>query len=350
MISVFVSASQSYEVKIGSNLLPSLGQEIQKICQTGKIAIISDSNVFPLYGSTIETSLKASGFAVFSFVFPAGENSKTPAVYLEILNFLSENQLTRSDCLVALGGGVVGDITGFAAATYLRGIAYVQVPTSLLAMVDSSVGGKTAIDLPAGKNLAGAFYQPKLVLCDTDTLRTLPEEDFRDGCAEIIKYAMVFDKELFAHLQQAGLAFDREIVISKCITLKRDVVDADEFDRGQRMLLNFGHTLGHAVEAKSNYCLSHGKSVAIGMAIVCRSCANQGFCPREVSDALINLLNQFSLPTATDNSAQQLCAIALSDKKRNGDIVHLIVPKAVGNCEISPICANDLIFFTEAGL
>ena len=350
MISVSVCASQSYEVKIGRNLLPTLGQEIANVCHAGKIAIISDSNVFPLYGNTVESTLRASGFEICSFVFPAGENSKTPSVYLEILDFLSENQLTRSDCMVALGGGVVGDITGFAAATYLRGIAYVQVPTTLLAMVDSSVGGKTAIDLPAGKNLVGAFYQPKLVLCDTDTLHTLPEEDFRDGCAEIIKYAMVFDKELFTHLQRTGLAFDREAVISKCVTLKRDVVAADEFDRGQRMLLNFGHTLGHAVEARSNYRLSHGKSVAIGMAIVCRSCANRGLCPRQVCDALLNLLTQFSLPTTTDNSAQQLCAIALSDKKRSGDTVHLIVPKSVGNCEISPICANDLIFFTEAGL
>lgn len=172
--------------------------------------------------------------------------------------------------VVALGGGVVGDLAGFAAASYLRGIRFIQVPTTLLAAVDSSVGGKTAIDLPAGKNLAGAFCQPSLVLCDTDTLNSLPLDIFRDGCAEVIKYGVLYDPKLFAHLEEKGLSFDREAVITRCVELKRDVVMEDEFDTGARMKLNLGHTVGHGVEAKSHFAISHGKAVAIGMAIVSR--------------------------------------------------------------------------------
>ena len=194
---------------------------------------------------------------------------------MELLNFLAENKLTRSDALIALGGGVVGDLTGFAAATYLRGIDYIQIPTTLLAAVDSSVGGKTAIDLPSGKNLVGAFYQPKLVLCDTDTLNTLPEDIFRDGCAEVIKYGVLYDAELFAHLDESGLSFDREAVIARCVELKRDVVAEDEFDRGKRQKLNLGHTIGHGIEACSGYGISHGKAVAMGMTIITKTPAKK---------------------------------------------------------------------------
>ena len=201
---VKVNASTAYEVMIGSGLLFSLGNEVAKVTKVGTAAIISDSNVWPLYGKTAQESLENTGFSVVSFIFPAGESSKSGATYLKLMNFLAQNHVTRSDCLIALGGGVVGDLTGFAAATYLRGISYIQVPTTLLAAVDSSVGGKTAIDLECGKNLVGAFYQPKLVLCDTDTLSSLPDEIFRDGCAEVIKYSVLYDPQLFAHLQTAA--------------------------------------------------------------------------------------------------------------------------------------------------
>ena len=180
---IHVTASTEYDVKIGSGLLTQLGAEVANVCKVGTSAIISDSNVWPLYGEAAAASLLNAGYRVVHYAFPTGEESKNGDTYLAILNFLAENQITRADCIVALGGGVVGDIAGFAAATYLRGIAYIQVPTTLLAAVDSSVGGKTAIDLKAGKNLAGAFYQPRLVLCDTDLLQTLPKEIFRDGCA-----------------------------------------------------------------------------------------------------------------------------------------------------------------------
>ena len=223
MNTIKIKASKSYEVIVGNNLHSKLGTYASQLKKTGKAAIISDSNVWPIYGAEAERSLNSAGFETCNFVFPAGEESKTGETYLSILNFLAENHLTRSDLLIALGGGVVGDITGCAAATYLRGISYIQIPTTLLAMVDSSVGGKTAIDLPAGKNLAGAFYQPSVVLCDISALETLPEDVFRAGCAEIIKYGVLDDKGLFDHLYRNGLAFDREMVVSRCIQLKRDV-------------------------------------------------------------------------------------------------------------------------------
>lgn len=347
---VKVNASTAYEVMIGSGLLSSLGQEVAKVTKVGKAAIVSDSNVWPLYGKTAQKSLENAGFSVVSFVFPAGESSKSGATYLELMSFLAQNHVTRSDCLIALGGGVVGDLTGFAAATYLRGISYIQVPTTLLAAVDSSVGGKTAIDLECGKNLVGAFYQPKLVLCDTDALHSLPTDIFRDGCAEVIKYGILYDPRLFAHLQEHGLSFDREAVITRCVELKRDVVAEDEFDTGSRMKLNLGHTVGHGVEAGSHYSVSHGKAVAIGMAIVSRAAAKEGICPLETADKIVDLLQQFGLPTATEYSSEILYDAALSDKKRSGVVVNLIVPKAIGECAIVPTPVEALKTFIREGL
>ncbi len=350
MKSVQVNASKSYQVLIDSGLLNDLGTHAAEVTGICKAAIVSDSNVYPLYGNTVENSLQNAGYDVVNFVFPAGESSKSGDTYLKLLNFLAENQLTRADCLIALGGGVVGDLTGFAAATYLRGIAYIQVPTTLLAAVDSSVGGKTAIDLTAGKNLCGAFYQPSLVLCDTDTLNTLPADIFRDGCAEVIKYGILYDEALFDLLSQTGINFPREDVIARCVQWKRDVIMQDEFDRGDRQKLNLGHTIGHGVEAHSGFSISHGKAVAIGMAIVSRAAAAIGLCPVSVSSRICQVIDHFGLPTHTDFSAHQLFTAALSDKKRSGQTVNLIVPMNIGNCIIHPTPVSDLQSFIEAGL
>lgn len=351
MKTITVSASKQYDVLVGTGLLPHLGKYIRSVSKAGRIAIISDSNVWPLYGSTVMKSLERSGYSgTVSYRFPAGEESKNGATYLEILEFLAENHLTRADCIVALGGGVTGDMAGFAAATFLRGIDYIQVPTTLLAAVDSSVGGKTAIDLKAGKNLAGAFYQPKLVLCDLDTLHTLPKNVFRDGCAEVIKYGVLYDPALFAHLAEHGLSFHREDVVSRCIELKRDVVAGDEFDRGARQKLNLGHTIGHGVEANSNFTVSHGQAVAIGMAVVSRAAAVKDICPESVKDAVIEVLKKFDLPVSTVFDAAEIYASALSDKKRSGGTVNLIVPKEIGECIILPTAVEELESFIEAGL
>ena len=350
MNTLSVTASKAYHVHIGENLLPQIGEYAASVKKPCKAAIISDSNVFPIYGAVAEKSLQAAGFNVIRHIFPAGESSKNGEIYLDILNFLATAHMTRSDLLIALGGGVVGDMTGFVAATYLRGISFIQVPTTLLAMVDSSVGGKTAIDLPAGKNLAGAFYQPELVLCDVSTLATLPNEIFQDGCAEVIKYGILYDERLFAHLSEFGLNFDRQAVVSRCVELKRDVVAEDEFDRGSRQKLNLGHTIGHGIEACSNYLISHGRAVAAGIAIVTRAAASQGICTDDTSRQIQDILNKFGLPNNTQYDETELYTWALSDKKRSGDTVNLIVPKAIGDCKIIPTKTKELKAFIKAGL
>lgn len=344
MTTVTVKASQTYDVKIGRGLLDTLGEEAARAFQGRTVCIVSDSNVAPHYLSQATHSLERAGFTVLAFVFPAGEEHKNGHTYLSLLEYLAQEHLTRADGLVALGGGVVGDLTGFAAATYLRGIPFLQLPTTLLAAVDASVGGKTAIDLEHGKNLAGAFYQPKAVLCDLDTWATLPADILSDGCAEVIKYGVLYDPKLFAHLEEKGLSFDREAVITRCVELKRDVVMEDEFDTGARMKLNLGHTVGHGVEAKSHFTISHGKAVAIGMAIVSRAsaCADT---PR-----IVALLEQFGLPTRTDYSADDLFSYTLSDKKRSGGTVNLIIPRAIGDCAIVPTKVESLKSFIQAGL
>lgn len=344
MNTVTVNASKTYDICIGSGLMSQLGQKAAALEGAKTVCIVSDTNVWPLYGAQAQASLENAGFSVFSYVFPAGEASKNGLVFLDLLNTLAQHHVTRSDLIVALGGGVVGDLAGFAAASFLRGIRFIQVPTTLLAAVDSSVGGKTAIDLPAGKNLAGAFCQPSLVLCDIDTLNTLPREIFRNGCAEVIKYGILYDPDLFSHLEEKGLDFDREKVITRCVELKRDVVMTDEFDTGLRMKLNLGHTIGHGVEAKSQFALSHGQAVAIGTAIVTRACG----CPD--GPRILGILEAFGLPICTDYSAADLYTYTLSDKKRSGNLVNLILPKAIGDCRIVPTPVSQLQSFIEAGL
>ena len=350
MKTVHVTASRSYDVIIGSGLLPQLGNKARSLTKAKKAAIVSESNVFPLYGQEAEKSLKEASFEVVSFVFPAGEESKNGETYLKLLNFLSENRLTRTDLIIALGGGVVGDLAGFAAATYLRGIPFIQVPTTLLAAVDSSVGGKTAIDLEAGKNLCGAFYQPSLVLCDIDTLNTLPEDIFRDGCAEVIKYGILYDPDLFGHLDAQGLGFDREAVITRCVELKRDVVAEDEFDTGARMRLNLGHTVGHGIEAQSHFEISPGSAVAMGTAIITRAAAALGICSQETRASVLGVLEKFGLPLHCGYTAESLYTSALSDKKRSGGTVNLIIPERIGFCRIAPTAVEEIQSVIEAGL
>ena len=344
MNTITVHASKDYNVTIGSGVLGQLGEIVRRTTAAETVCLVTDTNVRFLHAGSAIKSLTDAGLRLCSISFPAGEASKTAENYLLLLKTLAKEGLTRADCVIALGGGVVGDLAGFAAATYLRGIAYIQVPTTLLAMVDSSVGGKTGIDLEGGKNQVGAFHQPHAVLCDTDILCTLPESIFRDGCAEVIKYGVLYDPELFTHLETTGMAFDRAYVISRCVELKRNAVEADEFDRGQRKLLNFGHTIGHAIEKCSNYTVTHGQAVAIGMAMVCRStnCRDNG--------RILSLLEKFGLPVKTDDSAVALANAAFSDKKRSGGNVELIIPKAIGDCHLVSAPIDELQAFIEKGL
>ena len=344
MTSISVKASTSYDILVGTGIISRLAETVCAVTPGSKVCVVSDSNVFPAYGQQAIAILTAQKLEVCTYIFPAGESSKCFQTYLSLLNFLAENQLTRSDCIVALGGGVTGDLAGFAAATYLRGIPYIQVPTTLLAMVDSSVGGKTAIDLPAGKNLCGAFCQPAAVLCDLELLGTLPEDVFLDGCAEVIKYAVLFDPELFDHLHQHGTGFDKEYVICRCIRHKAQVVEMDERDQGRRMLLNLGHTLGHAIEQCSNYSVSHGKAVSIGIAMMVRSAK----CCDE--QRIVSLLQQFHLPDATTFSPMELYNAALADKKRDAQGIHMVVPQSIGHCQIQSVSLDALKTLIEEGM
>ena len=349
MTTVTVRASRPYEVTIGRGLLDTVGRQAAGQWKGRSAAVVSDSTVAPLYLNRVKDSLERAGFQVHSFVFPAGEDQKNGGTYLKLLEFLAARRLTRADGLIALGGGVVGDLAGFAAATFLRGIGFLQLPTTLLAAVDSSVGG-TAIDLTNGKNLAGVFYQPQAVLCDLDTLDTLPAEVFADGCAEVIKYGMIGDPALLARLETVDFRADPEELVARCVAQKRDLVEQDEFDTGARQLLNLGHTLGHGVEACSGYTVSHGRAVAIGMTLVTRAAVAFGRCPAEVLPRLRRLLERYGLPDATAYSAQALYEKTLSDKKRSGDAISLVVPIAWGASQLVRIPVSELPAWIERGL
>lgn len=342
MKTVHIDASRSYDVRIGRGLLADCGRQIAERVHCASAAVVADDTVYALYGERVCASLEAAGVRTVCYVFPHGEKSKNLLEYAKILNFLAENRVTRADALIALGGGVTGDLGGFAAATYLRGIPFVQLPTTLLAAVDSSVGGKTAVDLPAGKNLAGAFYQPELVLCDLDTLDSLPREIFLDGCAEVIKYAVLGSRELFALLADIPSGKGLEEVTARCVEMKRDFVQSDELDRGARQMLNLGHTFGHAVEASSRFTLSHGKSVAIGMAMILRAACSRGLCSAETRDAVIALLQRYGLPTECPYPADMLLGALSADKKIFGTRLNLVVPTDIGACRLLPVGVDEL--------
>ena len=342
MKTVHIDASKSYDVRIGRGLLDDCGRQIAERVRCAIAAVVADDTVYALYGERVCASLEAAGVRTVCYVFPHGEKSKNLLEYAKILNFLAENRVTRADALIALGGGVTGDLGGFAAATYLRGIPFVQLPTTLLAAVDSSVGGKTAVDLPAGKNLAGAFYQPELVLCDLDTLDSLPREIFLDGCAEVIKYAVLGSRELFALLADIPSGKGLEEVTARCVEMKRDFVQSDELDRGARQMLNLGHTFGHAVEASSRFTLSHGKSVAIGMAMILRAACSRGLCSAETRDAVIALLQRYGLPTECPYPADMLLGALSADKKIFGTRLNLVVPTDIGACRLLPVGVDEL--------
>ena len=349
MKTVTVNASTTYDILIGQGLLSEVGRLCAETVGLCRVCVVTDDTVEALYFETVRDSLAHAGYDVLKFVIPHGEASKNTTSLVNLLEFLASHHLTRSDCLIALGGGVVGDLTGFAAAVYLRGIRFVQIPTTLLAAVDSSVGGKTAVDLQAGKNLAGAFHQPSLVLCDYATLNTLTPEIFADGCAEVIKYGVINDRPLFDRLKK-GIRQNIEEVIAACVKNKRDIVEGDEFDRGQRQLLNLGHTVGHAIELCSHMEISHGSAVAMGMVIVMRASVHMGLCSEQELDELIALLRAAQLPIVCPFSADELAQAALGDKKRSGDSLTLILPYAIGDSQLYRVSVDELPEILKKGL
>ncbi len=343
MRKVEVRASRNYDILIGRDLMAHCGELTANVIKPCTAALITDDVVDALYAQKVKASLEDAGFAVHKFVFPNGARSKNWQTLGEILEFMAENQLTRGDIVVALGGGVAGDMAGFAAAVYARGIRFIQIPTTLLAAVDSSVGGKTAVDLNAAKNMAGAFCQPSLVLIDCDVLEKLPQELIADGAAEIIKYGILADAALFDMMRRGELTEHLEEIVETCVTIKRDVVAEDEFDTGRRQLLNLGHTLGHAVEKNSDFTLSHGKGVAVGMMLIAKAAWKKGYCESDITDVLRQALAAYALPDSTVYTPEQLASVALVDKKRRGNEITLIVPKKIGECELVKVPVSELV-------
>lgn len=342
-----VNASKNYDVIIGEGILDSLGERCVSLFGKSRAVIVTDSNVKEHWLDAAKKSLQLAGIETSVFVFPAGEESKSKETLFELLEFMAESKITRSDFLVALGGGVTGDMTGLAASLCLRGIPFVQVPTSLLAAVDSSVGGKTAVNLNAGKNLVGAFYQPSLVICDTNTLSTLPAEEFANGMAEIIKYGVIFDKGLFDKVRGGNVKSDIEDIIARCVELKRDVVAKDEFDKGDRQLLNFGHTMAHSIEKCSNFEIPHGSAVAIGMVIAARASHALGWSDEDCTEAIIEANKNNNLPCGCEFSPADLADVALSDKKRTGGTINFVIPKVMGECVLKKIPVDMLYQIAE---
>ena len=350
MRKVIVKASVEYAILIGRGILGQLGEEVKKRIQPCKAAIITDTTVEKLYAEKAELSLREAGFTTCRFVYPAGEQSKHIGTLSDILEFLAEEEMTRQDIIIALGGGVCGDMAGFAAAVYQRGIRFVQVPTTFLAAVDSSVGGKTAIDLKAGKNMAGAFYQPHLVLCDVDMLDTLPEEVFADGIAETLKYGIIGDVELFEKTATGTFRDDLEEIIETCVKMKRDIVMEDEFDTGVRQLLNLGHTLGHAIEKKSDFTISHGHAVAIGMHLIAKAAEEKGMAENGLAEKIRKALENNQLPVSIGYSAEEITEGALKDKKRRGGEISFVFPEKIGHCEIVKVPVAEVTKLIEKAL
>lgn len=346
---VRVEASSVYDVLIGGGLLEEAGKLIAECLDTRKAVVVTDDVVEARFGKALMRSLNSADFSASLFAFPAGESSKNLQTLNDILEFIGAHELHRSDLIVCLGGGVVGDVGGLAAALYARGTRFVQIPTTLLAAVDSSVGGKTAVNLGAGKNLAGAFAQPARVLCDTDILRDLPDELLRDGAAEIAKYGVLEAPELLDCLISGRLTVEMDDVVSRCVSIKRDYVAEDEFDRGKRQALNLGHTIGHAVEKCSNYALTHGQGVAIGLYAIARAAHALGISEEDTAPALGRALSACGLDVRCPYNKDELLSAMALDKKRRGDEITLVVPVKLGRCELLRVPVSALGEWLEAG-
>lgn len=324
MQTIRVYASKDYDVLVGENILGELISHEGGARAFSRVCIVTDEHVAPLHLNALHKVLDAGGIPYETIVLPFGEGTKSLEMLGYVLRFLAEHAFSKSDALIALGGGVIGDLTALCAALYLRGISCIQIPTTLLSMVDSSVGGKCAVNLPVGKNLVGTFFQPSLVLCDTAFLKTLPKEEFANGMAEVIKYALGFDRKLFEQLEE-GIEGHLSDVIATCISIKRDVVGRDEFDRGERKALNLGHTPAHAIESLSDFTIPHGAAVAMGLSIM-----SHAYLSKTDAARVDALLTRYGLETRSPYRADELARAALSDKKRENDTLTLITPEDIG--------------------
>ncbi len=337
----------SYTIEIERGLLDQVGAKLKALTKAEKIAVITDHNVRNLYGERIRKVLKEAGFDVKVIAIPAGESSKNLRVYGDVLEALAGFDMSRSDAVVTFSGGVPGDLGGFAAASYMRGIPFFQIPTTILAQIDSSVGGKVAVDLPAGKNLAGAFYQPKGVFIDPDLLHTLPVRYIHDGLAEAVKYGCIGDRELFELFENLASEEDleekMEEIILRSVLQKVKFVEEDQFDNGSRQMLNFGHTIGHAIERYFHYnTYTHGEAVAIGMSLLTAQTEKLGLTEAGSTERLIAVLKKLSLPTSIGVAAEDLIPHILHDKKRRGKEITLVTMDKIGKAALKKVETDKL--------
>ncbi|WP_409966841.1 3-dehydroquinate synthase [Bengtsoniella intestinalis] len=341
----------SYDVTIGSGVRHQCGEILRPLLGDCRVAIITDTTVAPLYLSGVRQSLETAGFQVCAMTFPAGEAHKNMTTLTQILEFLATEQLSRNDCVIALGGGVVGDMAGFAAGCFLRGIRYVQMPTTALSAIDSSVGGKTAIDLSAGKNLAGLFLQPTAVICDTECLQSLPRDILADGFAEGLKTGVLVGGSLFETVSQ-GLPTPEGLaqMLAECVAYKGGVVERDEREMGERKLLNLGHTPAHAIELCSNFGILHGHAVAIGTAMMARAAVKRGVLDVHIANMVVEAIAKSGLPITTHFDPEQLAEAALHDKKRAGDTITVVLPHGLGDCRLHKLPITELAMLFAQGL
>ena len=335
---ITVKTGAPYQVLVGDNLINNVGKYVLEIAKPCKALIVTDDIVSKLYLNGVKNSLVECGFCVEDFIFPAGETSKTVDTYLQIVARLAELSFTRSDIIIALGGGVVGDVAGFSASTYLRGIKCVQIPTTLLSQIDSSVGGKTAVNLPQGKNLLGAFYQPSLVVCDVDVLADLPKSVLLAGYGEMLKYA-ILDKKVYDELVGHGALAN---LVSLCVEYKKNIVEVDEKESNERRLLNLGHTSGHAIEKLSNFTISHGIGVAYGLKIMAGYSLKKGYVDKATFDSIVALIDDTVTLQKLPYSAKTIAENAQNDKKRAGDTVTIVTIHGIGDCRLETVFVEEL--------
>ncbi len=341
MKTVNVKTSTPYDVLIGKNLLENAGEFIASVITPCRALIVTDDVVLPLYGGIVGESLATKGFEVEFFVIENGEHSKNLGTYASIINYLAEAKFSRKDIIVALGGGVVGDLAGFVASTYLRGIKFIQIATTLLAQIDSSVGGKTAVDIPSGKNLVGAFWQPSLVIADTLTFSTLPEKEIENGLGELIKYACLIGGEAYELISQ-GFRENLERVIELSVSYKRDIVESDERESGIRALLNLGHTLAHGIELLSSFTYTHGRAVLMGLMAIVKAQFKHGVLPKEDYEKIVELYKFYGIDYKLPYDVKDLVEASKGDKKASGDNINLVVVEGIGNCKVQKMAISEL--------
>lgn len=346
MKNIDVNVGKGYSILIDRGILDSCGEYIKNVSSAKKVLLITDSNVDALYSARVLSSIENAGYDAYKYVFSAGEQSKNITTVMQMVSLLAENEFTRNDLVVALGGGVTGDMAGFASAIYLRGINFVQIPTSLLAQVDSSVGGKTAVDLAQGKNLVGAFHQPALVLIDPNTLDTLPKHFFSDGLAEAIKMGCIKSASLFEKIEGNDAHDIIEDIIFECISLKAGVVERDEKEHGERAQLNFGHTVGHAIEKLHNFTtISHGEAVGIGMVMITRAEENAGILEAGTSDRIALVLKKNDLMIEDKHDIADIVSAMSADKKRTSSGINFTFIHSIGEGYNSVVDYSDIPSF-----